>query len=49
VVEPNLKDPNSPIAGIPSIRFDFRLAAAENQEMGRVGADPSEIVAAKKN
>jgi hydroxyquinol 1,2-dioxygenase len=49
VIEPNLNDSNSPIRGLPSIRFDFRLASAEKDEMGRVGADPSQIVTAKKS
>src|SRR5579884_3733103 len=37
-------DPNSPFPELPSIRFDFTLAAAgEKEATGRVGADPSQI------
>jgi protocatechuate 3,4-dioxygenase beta subunit len=41
----NKSDPNSPIPNLPSIHFDFRLAAAAKAEAvsGRVGADPSKI------
>jgi len=46
VTKVNEKDPNSPIATLPSIKFDFQLAAASKKDMtGRVGADPSQIVA----
>ena len=46
VTKVNEKDPNSPIASLPSIQFDFQLAAATAKDMtGRVGADPSQIVA----
>ncbi len=37
-------DPGAPLKGLPSIRFDFRLAEAKEESMGRVGADPSQIV-----
>jgi len=37
------KDPDSPIPNLPSIRFDFQLAAAQAVGSGRVGADPSQI------
>jgi hydroxyquinol 1,2-dioxygenase len=37
-------DPNSPIPGLPAIHFDFQLAAAKKDGLGRVGADPSQIV-----
>jgi protocatechuate 3,4-dioxygenase beta subunit len=38
-------DPDSPIPGKPTIRFDFTLAAATEKDMlGRVGADPSQIL-----
>jgi hydroxyquinol 1,2-dioxygenase len=41
------KDPNSPIPSLPSIKFDFQLAAATARDMtGRVGADPSQITSA---
>jgi hypothetical protein len=35
------KDPNSPFGKLPSIKFDFQLAAAKDALSGRVGADPS--------
>lgn len=38
-------DANCPIPGMPSIEFNFRLAAATAADMsGRVGADPKQIV-----
>lgn len=37
-------DPEAPMGGFPSIRFDFRLAVAKDDAMGRVGADPSQII-----
>ena len=38
-------DPKSPFPDLPSIQFDFQLAAARAEDApGRVGADPSEIV-----
>lgn len=37
------KDPNSPFGELPSIRYDFTLAAAKDAMSGRVGADPSQI------
>jgi hydroxyquinol 1,2-dioxygenase len=44
VTKVNQKDPSSPIPTLPSIKFDFRLAAATATDMtGRVGADPSQI------
>ncbi len=43
VTEPKL-DPASPFPKLPSIRFDFTLAAATDAMSGRVGADPSQIV-----
>lgn len=36
-------DSSSPLNGVPSIRFDFMLAAAKDALSGRVGADPSQI------
>jgi hydroxyquinol 1,2-dioxygenase len=36
-------DTASPFNGMPSIRFDFTLAAAKDALSGRVGADPSQI------
>lgn len=45
VVTVKQNDPASPMPGLPSIRYDFRLAAAAAQDRasGRVGADPSQI------
>lgn len=44
LVTETAKDPNSPFPNVPSIRFDFRLAAAKERDTtGRVGADPSQI------
>jgi hydroxyquinol 1,2-dioxygenase len=41
----NKNDPSSPFPHLPSIRYDFRLAAAAKADAmsGRVGADPSKI------
>jgi hydroxyquinol 1,2-dioxygenase len=38
-------DPASPLPNLPSLRYDFQLAAAWQHELplGRVGADPSQI------
>ena len=38
-------DPNNPIKGLPSIRFDLKLAreSAADKASGRVGADPAAI------
>jgi hydroxyquinol 1,2-dioxygenase len=45
-VEINPKDAESPIKGLPSIRFDMRLSreTAADKAGGRVGADPSAIL-----
>lgn len=43
VTETIVNDPGSPFPDLPSIRFDFTLAAADAAGMGRVGADPSQI------
>jgi protocatechuate 3,4-dioxygenase beta subunit len=43
VVKSEANDPNSPIKGLPSIHYDFSLAKAAEDGMGRVGADPSQI------
>jgi hydroxyquinol 1,2-dioxygenase len=42
-------DPNSPIAGVPSIRFDLRLSreGEADKTSGRVGSDPSAILKEK--
>ncbi len=37
-------DPESPIPNLPAIQFNFTLAAAGEAGMGRVGADPAQIV-----
>ena len=44
VVQVDKNDPNSPMAGYPSIHYDFKLVLAANEGTGRVGADPSQIV-----
>ncbi len=45
VAEPKTNQPGSLFGELPSIRFDFTLAAAKDALSGRVGADPSQIVA----
>jgi protocatechuate 3,4-dioxygenase beta subunit len=45
VAAPKANDPESPFGALPSIRFDFALAGAKDGLSGRVGADPSQIVA----
>jgi protocatechuate 3,4-dioxygenase beta subunit len=45
VTDINRKDSASPVPDLPSIRFDFQLAAATARDAsGRVGADPSQIL-----
>jgi protocatechuate 3,4-dioxygenase beta subunit len=45
VTETVVNDPMSPFQDLPSIRFDFTLAAADAANAsGRVGADPSQIL-----
>lgn len=39
-------DPQAPVPGMRAVRYDFRLAAAAPGETGRVGADPSKLMAA---
>jgi hydroxyquinol 1,2-dioxygenase len=51
VTETMIDDPMSPFQDLPSIRFDFTLAATDaaadsKAESGRVGADPSQILKA---
>lgn len=46
IADVNAQDPNAPIKGMPSIHFNFQLAAAAKDGMGRVGADPSQITKA---
>ena len=43
IISLNKTDRSSPLPDLPSIRYDFRLAAAKDQMTGRVGADPSQI------
>jgi protocatechuate 3,4-dioxygenase beta subunit len=43
IITLNKTDRSSPLPDLPSIRYDFRLAAAKDQMAGRVGADPSQI------
>ena len=47
VAEIKDSDPNSPIKGVPSIHFDFRLAreSEADKRAGRVGGDPAAITA----
>jgi hydroxyquinol 1,2-dioxygenase len=44
VVSVNRNDPASPLPHLPSLRYDFRLAAATEHASGRVGADPSQFI-----
>jgi len=46
VISPRENDPDSPVPGVPSARYDFSLGRASAEGDGRVGADPSQIVAA---
>ncbi|SDR47848.1 catechol 1,2-dioxygenase/hydroxyquinol 1,2-dioxygenase [Rhizobiales bacterium GAS191] len=48
VTSPRDDDPEAPVKGIPAIRYDFRLGIAAGNETGRVGADPSQILAGAK-
>ena len=43
VVQVDKNDPNSPMAGYPSVHYEFKLALAAKEGTGRVGADPSQI------
>jgi protocatechuate 3,4-dioxygenase beta subunit len=45
LVSPRENDPDAPIKGVPAIRYDFRLGRASGDGAGRVGADPSQILA----
>jgi hydroxyquinol 1,2-dioxygenase len=47
VVTPRTDDPDAPIRGMASIRYDFRLAHAHGEASGRVGADPKQVMAAE--
>ncbi len=46
VVSLKADDAGSPIPGLPTIRFDFSLGRAADNDTGRVGADPAQIVRA---
>jgi protocatechuate 3,4-dioxygenase beta subunit len=46
VTSPRDSDPDAPIRGIPAIRYNFRLGQASDNETGRVGADPAQILLA---
>ena len=39
-------DPNSPIPGLKSVRYDFQLGRDADQGTGRLGSDPAAIVSA---
>ena len=43
VVRVEKNDPASPMAGYPSIHYDFKLPIEAKEGTGRVGADPSQI------
>jgi protocatechuate 3,4-dioxygenase beta subunit len=43
VIDVKKDDADSPMKGYPSIRYDFALALAAGDGLGRVGADPSQI------
>ena len=43
IIKRNAIDKASPLPDLPSIHYDFRLAAAKDGMSGRVGADPSQI------
>ncbi len=45
VITPRDVDPDAPVKGLPSVRYDFRLGIAAGGETGRVGADPAQILA----
>lgn len=44
ITDPKPGDPGSPFGALPSIHFDFSMAAAQDALSGRVGADPSQIL-----
>jgi protocatechuate 3,4-dioxygenase beta subunit len=45
VTEPKTDDPSSPFPNLPSVRYDFVLAAAgKDARYGRVGADPAQLI-----
>jgi hydroxyquinol 1,2-dioxygenase len=44
VTDPKPDNPGSPFGALPSIHFDFSMAAAQGALSGRVGADPSQLL-----
>jgi hydroxyquinol 1,2-dioxygenase len=44
ITGPKLDNPDSPFGPLPSIQFDFSLAAVRGALSGRVGADPSQML-----
>jgi len=44
VVTAQKNDSDSPIPGLASVHYDFRLGRAAAQGSGRVGADPSRVM-----
>jgi len=44
ITAPKPANPESPFVNLPSIHYDFKLAAVQDAASGRVGADPSQIV-----
>jgi hypothetical protein len=44
VTDPKPDNPGSPFGALPSIHFDFSMAAAQDALSGRVGADPSQLL-----
>ncbi len=47
VIAPVASDPDAPVKGMPSVRYDFTLARATGAGSNRVGADPKHILAAE--
>jgi len=46
VIMPRTDLPDAPVAGMPSIRYDFTMSRDTTGEGGRVGSDPSKLVPA---
>ncbi len=46
VVSARDDDPEAPVKGVPSVRYEFRLARETGEGSGRVGADPKQVMAA---
>jgi hydroxyquinol 1,2-dioxygenase len=44
ITDPKLDNADSPFGPLPSIQFDFSLAAVRGALSGRVGADPSQML-----